>query len=179
MMTTAIPHGRLYAGALLLAVVGAVLWRVLPRPSSVEHHLLTAVPSAKAPAADTRDASLSTVPSVNHDEVVARVGRLVVDARSLTPSPASPTWIKFHGLLFFGRDGYSRSSDPPVTAEWFTGVLTPTMPPGAFTLRRGKPHPRWAPDSDRFNKEHHHDQFLHKLSMAGVPLGAQMTVEGR
>jgi hypothetical protein len=82
-------------------------------------------------------------------------------------------WLKMHRLLIFGHHAFLSGSAH--TQNVIDGVLHPATAGGPFVIRSDRPFPRRR--GDRFDQEHHRDQFLHLLSMCGVPLDATLAVD--
>jgi hypothetical protein len=91
-----------------------------------------------------------------------------------------PNWIAMHATLMHGRSSYANRNAPETSSlkSVFARLLdSKSERRGPFVLRGERPWPRHS--GNRFDQEHHRDQFLHYLSMAGVPLEADLFVDGR
>lgn len=126
---------------------------------------------------DTNDKSYleATIGNGTIDRVAWQVEILLNKARKSDSPQEMQNWMKMHRLLIFGNDAFTNGSEK--TQKAFDGVLNPNPPDGPFITRRGKPFGRQ--HGDRFDQEHHRDQFLHLLSMSGVPLDATLFVDKR
>jgi hypothetical protein len=98
---------------------------------------------------------------------------LLKTARADDSPQEMPNWLKMHRLLVFGDDAFPNGSAHTQTV--LDGVLHPASPGGPFVIRSGRPFPRQS--GDRFDQQHHRDQFLHLLSMCGIPLDATLSVD--
>ncbi len=89
-----------------------------------------------------------------------------------------PNWIALHAALMYGAKSYGhRGADANVRLVFLPILNSNTEQNGPFVMRAERPWPRHR--GGRFWQEHHRDQFLHILGMAGVPLDAQLIVDGR
>jgi hypothetical protein len=90
----------------------------------------------------------------------------------------TPNWARLHTLLLFGESAWAHRTNSTVLARLFPRIVDDAgQKGGPFVLRLGVPVPNRG--GQNFNFEQHRDQFLHLLSMGGVPLNAPLRIEGQ
>jgi hypothetical protein len=105
--------------------------------------------------------------------VVRQVEGLLKAAHTGDSPREMQNWLKVHRLITFGDNAFLNGAAH--TRAVLDGVLHPSSRDGPFVIRSGRPFPRRT--GDRFDQEHHHDQFLSYISMCGIPLDATLFVD--
>jgi hypothetical protein len=110
-------------------------------------------------------------------QVSDKVHQTLIDVYAKQLSDEVPNWIAMHALLSHGVSAYSqRNNDSNVSLRFTKMLNSNTERGGPFVIRTGRPWPRQA--GPLFGHEHHPNQFLHIFSMAGIPLDADLVVDG-
>lgn len=115
------------------------------------------------------------------DEVAMLVDDTLEKIYAETLPQRCPNWIAYHAVLMYGDTAYhdyiAGNADENLTRICTVMLQSDTTKEGPYVLRGGKPYPRHS--GEYFMQEHHPDQFLNYLSMAGGTLDAVLKVDDK